>query len=377
MLTIADFQAELPTLLALTCDLVAHETPSGELFALDQLRQVLQAHLVDCYARCTVFSDSGAGDTLLAEWGADTPGGVLLLCHYDTVHPLGTLAQQPIHLDGDRLYGPGSFDMKASITQALVALRCLHRAQQMPAYPVRLLLTPDEEVRSQSSRPHIERLAQQAAVTFVLEPGLADGGVKVWRKGVGDFTLQAHGRASHAGADHAAGANAIAEIAAQVLYLQSLTNYTTGTTVNCGVIQGGTASNVVPDLCKLQVDVRVLDTEAAATITAQILNCQPRNPAVQLTVQGGINRPPMPYTPAIRATYERAAQLAAELGLALPAGGTGGGSDANWVAALGRPVLCGLGPLGANAHAHNEYTLVSSLVPRTALLASLIANFFD
>jgi glutamate carboxypeptidase len=208
-----------------------------------------------------------------------------------------------------------------------------------------------------------------------LEPCLPDGSLKTWRKGVGDFEVTVHGKAAHAGADHERGRNAIEELAHQILAIQKLTDYDQGTTVNVGVVAGGSRSNVVPDLARATVDLRVMTPAEAERITAWMQALKPVIAGTSIEVTGGLNRPPMPRDERMAATFAHAKAIASRLGLAINEGGTGGGSDANFVAPLGVPVLDGLGALGNGAHSEREHVVLAALPQRTALLAALLSDW--
>jgi glutamate carboxypeptidase len=300
---------------------------------------------------------------------------VLLLVHLDTVYPVGTLTGFPWSEADGWLHGPGALDMKASLVMALHAIEALQQAGQMPARRITLLCTSDEETGSRASRALIEQLAAQHEGVLCLEPALADGALKTWRKGVGIFRVEARGRAAHAGADPDDGVNAIVEMAHQALRIDGLADHPQGTTLNVGVIQGGTRSNVVPESCRLRVDLRVLHAEEAGRVEAALRGLEPVLPGASLRVEGGLNRPPMPRSPVIAASFERARTLGAALGLDLREGGTGGGSDANFVAGLGRPLLDGLGAVGEGAHSERERVRAGSLPERSALLAALLTDW--
>ena len=313
-----------------------------------------------------------AGDFVRARWG-DSEGGTLLLCHMDTVWDLGTLAERPVRVEDDRLYGPGAFDMKGGIVNALWALRTLRELTLMPSRRVTLLITSDEETGSDASRALIEAEARDHEVVFVLEPAHPPhAALKTWRKGVGGYRVTVTGRASHAGAAHDEGINAIEELARHILAIQALTDYAAGTTVNVGVIRGGTRSNVVPEQAWADVDYRVMDMAEAARVDAFMRGLKPQRDGIKLAVTGGLNRPPMVRTPASVALYARAEAIAAELGFSVTETGTGGGSDGNFTAALGVPTLDGLGVVGDGGHALHEHVVLSSLPERAALLAGLI-----
>ncbi len=265
-------------------------------------------------------------------------------------------------------------DMKGGIVVALAAISAALESGKLRR-PITALFTSDEETGSASSRPLIEALAREAALVLVLEPGLPDGSVKTWRKGVGDFMVTVHGRAAHAGGDHEKGRNAIEEMAHQVLAIQKMTDYSKGTTLNVGVIHGGTVINVVPAEAVIQVDVRVMQSGEAERILAALKALQPVLEGTSLEVSGELNRPPMPFDETMKATFEKAKAIAAKSGLEIKAGGTGGASDANFVAPLGIPVLDGLGPAGDGEHSEREFIFKDSLVERARLLEALLCEW--
>lgn len=371
--SLTEFLPHTATMVAQLKQLVEIESPSTNKAAVDRLGQVLQTQLTTLGAQVVVVPQTATGNHLVATWAtAGTTPPIVLLCHMDTVYDLGTLARQPCVEKEGRLHGPGTMDMKASIVIALTALEQLRATGRLPQRPIKLVLTSDEEIGSATSQALLQAECQGAALVLCLEPALPDGALKIWRKGVGDYALIAHGRATHAGADHENGVNAIEELAHHVLALQRLTDYARGTTLNVGTIQGGTRTNVVPDEARLAVDLRVLEMAEAARVEQWLRQRQPVLPGATLTVHGGLNRPPMPLDAAREATFERARLIGAQLGLTLTAGGTGGGSDANFVAPLGIPLLDGLGALGNGAHSEREYITIASLPERAALLAALL-----
>ena len=292
---------------------------------------------------------------------------ILLLGHLDTVWPRGTLVAMPWREQDGRLFGPGVLDMKAGIVMALTALAIRTHHER----PVTLLLNPDEETGSLTSRPTTERLARASAAVLVLEP--AQGfALKTARKGVGHFILEVTGVAAHAGVDFAAGHSAIRELAHQIEVVSELTDLARGLTVNCGVITGGTRSNVVAERASVEIDVRIPRAADATDLEHQLRSLTPRDPACTLHLAGGINRPPMERSPATVRLFEHARTLAAGLGFQLDEAATGGGSDGNFTAALGVPTLDGMGAVGEGAHAAHESILIEHLVPRTALLAAML-----
>lgn len=376
-LTIQDFVERGDQQVALLKRLVEIESPSTDKAAVDRVGALVAEEARRLGATVTLDAQTLAGDNVIAQWdpAPEAGTGLLLLCHMDTVYDLGALARQPCVEKDGKLMGPGTVDMKASIAMVLTALRALRDTNRWPRRPVTALFTSDEETGSDHSRAVIEAQAQRAALVLCLEPCLPDGSLKTWRKGVGDFEIVARGRAAHAGADHERGRNAIEELAHHVLAAQQLTDYAAGTTVNVGVVSGGSRSNVVPDEARARIDMRVMSAAEAERIGAWMQARQPVLKGTSLEITGGLNRPPMPRDALMGQTFQRARQIAATIGLNLTEGGTGGGSDANFVAPLGIPVLDGLGALGNGAHSEREHIVIGSLPERTALLGALIGKW--
>jgi glutamate carboxypeptidase len=295
--------------------------------------------------------------------------------HLDTVYPLGTLDSMPWMERKGSLKGPGVLDMKSGFAIALTAIEALHQESAMPPIRLTLLCNSDEETGSATSRPLIEHLAKQHDLVLCLEPGLPDGSLKTWRKGTGSFQIKAHGKASHAGSEPQLGVNAILEVIHQIRALIPLEDHDQGTTLNVGIIRGGTRSNVIPDYCYAKVDARVETAQEQARLSAAMQNLEPKLQGAALEVLGGWNRPPMPRNSLMRKTFQRAHHIASRLGIQLTEGGTGGGSDANFIAPLGIPVLDGLGAIGVGAHSENETVERESLPRRAALIAALITDW--
>ncbi len=314
----------------------------------------------------------GLGDQLILRAGPalDRPG-LLILSHLDTVHPLGTLAHLPVRVEGDRLYGPGVFDMKGGAWLALQAFKAV-AGEGSAKLPLTFVFTADEEIGSPTSRGMIEDLGRRSCGVLVTEPARDGGGVVTARKGVGRFDVQVEGRPSHAGTKHAEGRNAIAEAARLILAIQGLTDYARGVTTTVGLIEGGTAENVVPQHCRFAVDLRVTNAADGAHFERHIHALAPQQD-FRLTITGGMNRPPYEKTEDVARLYERARGIGAGIGLALhDVPMTGGGSDGNFTAALGIPTLDGLGIAGDGAHTLSEYALLSSIAPRTLLMRRLL-----
>jgi glutamate carboxypeptidase len=358
---------------ALIEDLVRLESPSGDASALNRCGAALAHHMTALGGRVTPIAATGAGDHLRAEFGT-SQSQVLLLGHFDTVWPVGQLERMPVRLEDGRLYGPGTFDMKAGIAQALLAVRAVIDTGRHLPHRVVMLWTTDEEIGSTTSRALIEAEARRSRAVLVLEPSLPGGALKTARKGVGDFRVSATGIAAHAGVDPTRGASAIHELAWQVTRLTDLTDLATGVTVNVGIISGGSRSNVVAERAEAVVDVRIPTSADAARVTSAITQLVARDSRVALEVSGGIDRPPLERTSQVAALFNLASAIAADMGRTLGEGATGGGSDGNFTAALGIPTLDGLGAEGDGAHALHEHVLVEPLAFRAALVAGLMLN---
>jgi glutamate carboxypeptidase len=358
---------------ALIEDLVRLESPSGDPGALNRCGTALAHHLTALGGRVTPIAAPGTGDHLRAEFGRGE-SQVMVLGHFDTVWPVGQLERMPVRLEDGRLYGPGTFDMKAGIAQALLAVRALNDTDRHWPHRLVMLWTTDEEIGSTTSRALIEAEARRSRAVLVLEPSLPGGALKTARKGVGDFRICVTGIAAHAGVDPTGGASAIHELAWQVTRLTELTNLAGGVTVNVGLISGGSRSNVIAERAEAVVDVRIPTMADAARVTSSFTKLVARDSRVHLEVSGGIDRPPMERTPEVVALFNLASAIAADMGRTLGEGATGGGSDGNFTAALGIPTLDGLGAEGDGAHALHEHVLVESLAFRAALVAGLILN---
>ena len=370
-----------PQLLELATGLVLRESPSDDKGAVDACMDLAAFHALGVGGRVTRHGQAGFGDVLELRFGPQRVGPetrILLLGHLDTVWPMGTLEKMPCRVapDGDgaeRLWGPGTLDMKVGVAMALTAIELLAASRGLEREIV-LLLNSDEEVGSPVSRPITERLARECGAVYVLEPaqGLA---YKTNRKGTGNWRLEVQGLAAHAGVDFTRGRSAVLELMRLIEKVSGWTDLERGTTVNVGVIGGGTKTNVIPAEAWAEVDVRVarradgprMETRFAGLKASKAGGCR-------LTVEGGINRPPMERTPGTVGLFRRARKLAAELDLELTEAGTGGASDGNFTSALGIATLDGMGAVGEGAHAAHESVLLEHLAPRTALLAGMLAG---
>jgi glutamate carboxypeptidase len=354
---------------------VETESPTSDKAAVNRMIDVVQADVANLPVTIErVPGRDGFADNLIVRnQAAGNGGGILIMSHIDTVHPIGTLAGPlPFRRDGDKLYGPGLFDMKGGAYLALEAFRQVAKAGSAKL-PVTFLFTPDEEVGSPTSRHLIESEAKRARYVLVTEPARDGGKIVTSRKGVGRFEMKATGVPAHAGARHADGRSAIREMARQVLAIEAMTDYARGITTTVGVIHGGTAPNVIPQHCQISVDLRVRDVASGEDFERKILGLEAVDPGVKLEVSGGMNRPPFEMTSAIEVLFRHAQAVAKSIGFDLQhTEMTGGGSDGNFTAALGVPTLDGLGIDGDGAHTHWEHGLISSIEPRTLLMRGLL-----
>jgi glutamate carboxypeptidase len=356
--------------------LVAVESPSTDKPALDRFARMLAADCRAAGAEVRVVRQARAGDHVQARFASSGRGRpILLLGHYDTVYPLGTLARQPFRVRGPRAFGPGTLDMKSGLVIGLAALEALAALRVPLPAPVIWLATSDEEIGSSSSREIIERLARPCRAVLVLEPAAGRrGDLKTSRKGVGEIELTVLGRSAHAGLNPEQGVNAIHELALQIERASGFNDPARGTTVNAGIAQGGTRSNVIPAEARAVFDLRVARVADGEELDRRFRALAPILPGAKLQVRGGLNRPPMERTEAGAALFHRAQALGAAIGLSLDEASVGGGSDGNFTAALGVPTLDGLGGVGEGAHSPGEFVFVRSLAGRAALVALLVAT---
>ena len=358
---------------------VALESPTSDAAAVNR---VMDKAAADCAALGVrierIAGRDGCGDHLVVRspWGAPDQKGILLLAHLDTVHPIGTIARNPIRTEGGRAYGPGINDMKAGAHACYAALRALVEAGRTTKLPVTIVFVSDEETGSLTGRAIIEAEAQRARYALVLEPARGGGRVVTSRKGVARFDLTVRGRPAHSGGAHADGRSAVRELAHQILALEGMTDYARGVTVNVGMIGGGTASNVVPEFAQCSIDLRVPTNADAEEFVARILALKPATPDASLTVTGGMNR--APYTkqerPDVGALFEHARGLATGIGFTLddlPSGEKSGGSDGQFCIPY-CAVLDGLGPFGGGSHTADEFLDIASIRPRANLLLHLL-----
>lgn len=371
-------------LVGFTAELARRESPSGDVEGCLQVFDLLQGELesLDWYCRRLPGRESAGCLYARPRRGPEREareGVQVLLGHADTVWPRGTLQTMPVRRRDGLLLGPGVYDMKAGLAQAIWALKALRATDpgaadvDLPLCPV-LLVTSDEEVGSEESRRTLQRLARVARRVFVLEPSLGrDGRLKTSRKGVGHYRVRVRGRAAHAGLDPEQGASAILELSHVVQKLFALNDPGRGTTVNVGKIDGGLRTNVVAAESRAWVDVRVRSLEEAERVEEAMRALETSTPGTSLQVEGELDRPPMEPTPGNRALWRSARELGRELGLELEEAAAGGASDGNFTS-LQAPTLDGLGAVGEGAHADHEQVRVEKMPERAALLALLLAS---
>jgi glutamate carboxypeptidase len=357
-------------------ELVAIESPTshpaGVQHVLDAVAEVFAGTRARVIHTATTERYAGLLEIRL-DPDRDEPG-VLVLSHADTVHPVGAIETTlKMRHEGDRLYGPGVYDMKGGLVLAVAAARRILDQGRRTRLPVTLLVTPDEEVGSPVSRARIEELARANRYALVTEPARDGGKIVTARKGVGRFVLTATGLPSHAGSYHEKGASAVREIARQIAAIEDFTDYARGITVNVGIVSGGTAVNVIPETAVAEIDLRVCDAAAGEAMERRFRAIAPVDPRVRLAIEGGMNRPAFARNAGIDALFERARAIAAEIGFDLVSSGlVGGGSDGNFTVTQGTPTLDGLGVDGDGAHTNHEHMLISSIAPRSLLLQGLM-----
>ena len=370
-------KSQQPWLLETIGALVSLESPSDAKAAVDRCGAELAGRLAAAGARVERLAQGSRGDHLRATVGEQGPP-VMLLGHFDTVWPIGSIERMPLREEQGRLYGPGVFDMKAGIAVAMLAVRALREIGSTATLPhIVMLWTTDEEVGSGTSRATIEAEARRSRAVLVLEPSLPGGAAKTSRKGCGDFELTVHGVAAHAGIDPGKGASAIHEIALQIAAIHRLQDLERGISVNVGLVSGGSRTNVVPERAHASIDVRARTMTDAAQVEEALRRLRAQTPGTRLELSGGFSRPPLERGEHVVGLFQTARNAAKELGATLDEGGTGGGSDGNFTAALGVPTLDGLGPRGDGAHALHEHVELDDLPWRAALLARIVTKLAE
>jgi len=371
---LAAAEEEKEAMLAFLIELASMESPSDIPESQLPVQAFLTKALEDLGFEVKRTPGQETGGHLLAELpnrDPETPSQ-LLLGHCDTVWKQGTLNTMPLVVEGNRLRGPGVFDMKAGLTQMIFGMRILGKLGLEPEVTPVILINSDEEIGSPESEPAIRQAAQAAVRAFVPEPGMGPTGkLKTARKGWGRFNLKVTGKAAHAGLDPTGGVSAILEMSYLVQALHAMTDLERGLTVNVGVISGGTRSNVIAAEANCEADVRVLTNEDGEEVEARIRNLALTLPGASLEIEGGFQVPPLERTPRNRALWGAALEAARDLGMELEEDTAGGGSDGNTTSQF-TATLDGLGPVGDGAHAPHEFLFVDKQVERCALLARLL-----
>jgi glutamate carboxypeptidase len=354
---------------------VALESPTRHVPGVNAMMDMVVASVAQSSISVErIAGRDGLGDAVILRAGPELhQRGILVMSHLDTVHPVGTAARDlPVRIEGDRLYGPGVYDMKGG---AWFALEAFKDAARTARKPISFLFTPDEEIGSPTTRTIIEAEARKASHVLVTEPARDGGRIVTARKGVGRFEVTVEGRPAHSGSRHQDGRSAIREAARQILAIEAMTDYARGVTVTVALITGGTAPNVIPQHAWFTVDLRVRTVADGNAFEEQLLALKSHDSDVKVKVFGSMNRPPYEKTADVAALFEHARGLAAEIGFDLQdCPMTGGGSDGNFSAALGVPTLDGLGIDGDGAHTLQEYGLISSIAPRRELMKRLLLS---
>jgi len=372
------FQSRQQSIEGFIRQLVEIESPSGD----EKASQAVVNLLADAAAQLACVNSiervdvPGFGQHVVIQAFAEQPGQILLIGHTDTVHSVGTLNQRPWRREANRIYGPGTFDMKANCAMAVEVLRTLQTLNLTPGFAVTTVLTCDEEVGSQSGWPLIERVAKSrdTRCAFVMEPPAPGGSVKTGRKGTGIFSIKVEGKAAHAGLEPEKGASAILELARQTERLHAINQSGSGITLNVGVIKGGTRSNVVAAEAEGEIDVRFCSENELKQVEHLMATLEPVDERTRVFVSGGINRPPLERTPAVLELFETARSIAKMSDFELGEAQVGGASDGNFIAAMGIPVLDGLGISGDGAHAVHEHICADDIPVRGTLMTGLLLS---
>ena len=370
------FEAEQDALVRTIREFVEIESPSDNKHAADRMGSFIAERFEAFGGRPRIHPADDYGNNVQIDFpGREKAKPVLLLGHFDTVYPLGTLASMPCHEKDGRLHGPGVLDMKSGIALMLFAIEALQTWHSGLPRPVTVFLVSDEEVGSSSSRKTTESLARESAAVLVLEPAAGQrGAVKTARKGVGDYTLTVKGVAAHAGLDPGKGHSAILELARQITAIARLNDLQRGLSVNPGVIRGGTRTNVIAAEATVEIDVRIKEAKQAAALDRKFHSLKPFDKRCKLAVEGGINRLPMERNAGVASLYKKAQAIAKQIDWRLEEAAVGGGSDGNFTAGIGIPTLDGMGGVGEGAHAVHEHIVISELPRRALLLAGMIES---
>jgi glutamate carboxypeptidase len=369
----------LPDLLDQLAQLSTMDCGTYDKPGVDAVGRLIRPWVEAAGAVVETFPDDKLGDSLVARWGGNGATRLLLVGHLDTVYPPGWPKEHPFHIDGDRAHGPGAADMKGGLLTGLYALDALRASGFTNFAEIAFVFNSDEEIGSPSSTPLIRRLAEGRDAVLVLEPGRANGNIVSARKGMGTFELAVTGQSAHAGVDPEKGRSAVLELAYQTVALHALADLPAGISVNVGTVSGGMRPNVVASDASARIDLRARTVEdLERTIAAmQALAATPTVQGTTVTLSGKIGHQPMVRTGAIGRLVALCQASARDADFSVDETATGGGSDGNTTAAMGVPTLDALGPVGGSAHSPGEYLEISSIVPRTAMLAGLIQRICE
>ncbi|MBK8027728.1 MAG: M20 family metallopeptidase [Chloroflexi bacterium] len=372
------FQGQRQAMVDLLTTLVNFESGTKDKAHVDKLTDFMQAQFTELGASSvTRIPQTEVGDMLFARWNEGAAGKpIMFLIHIDTVWGLGTLEKRPVRIDEEgRLFGPGAIDMKGGITVVLSALRGLRELNQFPNRPIWVLMTTDEEVGSTYSQPYIKEYAAQCGLVLVMEPATIDEALKTWRKGIATYKMEIEGLPSHAGNAPEKGINAIIEFAQQALRMRELNDMKNGTSVSVTMVEGGTATNVIPEHVTAFIDTRVMTMRAADEIEAAMADPTPFVPGAKVKYTRINGHKPMERNELMQRTYGQCKAIGEKYGLTVREDGSGGASDGNTVATLGVPVLDGLGPQGDGLHALHEHVVINSLPRRSTLIAGMLKDW--
>ncbi|MBS1840788.1 MAG: M20 family metallopeptidase [Acidobacteria bacterium] len=368
---------QLPQMIEVLRRFTLAESPSIEKDAADRCAEIIAAEWRKRPVQAELVPQKSRGNHIRIVWRPETAAPksqLLVLGHYDTVYATGTLEKMPFQETNGKIFGPGVFDMKAGIVQALFALDALLQTKTRISKQIVFLWTSDEEIGSESSRELLESEAKRSDAVFVLEPSLGPKGfLKTTRKGVGEAELIVTGKASHAGLAPEKGVNAVHELALQIAKILEWNDLKRGVTVNAGVIKGGTRVNVIAEQAKAVLDLRALKIADMRKIEKKLKSLKPILRGAKLQVTGGFSRVPLERKISA-ALFTRAQSLASEMGIKLGEATAGGGSDGNLTAALGIPTLDGLGAVGDGAHSAHEHIFANKMPERATLLAALLST---
>lgn len=372
------FQNQQEAMTELLTTLVNFETPTRDKVHVDKMGDFMEAQFRSLGASSVLrISQTEVGDMLLAKWNENVPGKpIMFLIHIDTVWPLGTLAERPPRIDEEgRLFGPGAIDMKGGITLVLSTLRGLQERGEMPERPIWVLMTTDEEVGSTYSKEHIQQFASQCGLVLVMEPATINEELKTWRKGIATYQLDIEGLPAHAGNAPEKGINAIIEFAQQAMLINGMNDLRNGTSVSVTMVDGGSATNVIPAKVTAFIDTRAMTMQAWHDTYDKMMNLQPFVPGAKLSVSLVNGHNPMERNEQMIRNFEQCKAIGERYGLSVYEAGSGGASDGNTVAGMGISVLDGLGPQGDGLHALNEHVVLASLPRRSALLAGMLKEW--